>query len=132
MKMENQFTAGAVVYARDVVRVSRFYAALAGLSVTREDAGFVVLESPAFQLTVVAVPPAIAQRITIASPPVRRQDTALKLCFAVTAIEAARATAQQFGGTIDGPAQEWTLQDWRVCDGHDPEGNVIQVRAHAA
>lgn len=129
--MEGRFTAGAVVYAKDVGRVSRFYAELAALPVAQEEPGFVVLESATFQLTVVAVPPALAQRISVASPPARRQDTAVKLCLAVPTIEAARATAERLGGVIDGPEREWAFQGWRVCDGHDPEGNVIQVRAHA-
>lgn len=129
--MEGPFTAGAVVYARDMGRVSRFYAGLAGLPVTHEEPGFTVLGSATFQLTVVAVPPALAQRITIASPPVRRQDTALKLCLAVPSIDAARAAAERLGGVIDGPEREWMFQGNRVCDGHDPEGNVVQVRAHA-
>ena len=127
--MEVPFAAGAVVYARDIDRVSRFYAQLAGLPVVQETADFIVVESACFQLVVVAVPPAIAQRITVASPPVRREDTAFKLCLAVPAIGAARATAERLGGMLDSAEREWEFQGVRVCDGHDPEGNVIQVRA---
>jgi predicted enzyme related to lactoylglutathione lyase len=124
-------TAGAVVYARDIGRVSRFYAALAELPIVEDEPGHVVLQSPAFELVVVAVPPAVAARITIASPPARREDTAIKLCFPVPSLAAARTTAARLGGALLGPEHEWAFHGAIVCDGHDPEGNVIQVRAAA-
>jgi predicted enzyme related to lactoylglutathione lyase len=108
--------------------VSRFYEAVCGLAVAREEARSVVLESPAFQLVVVAISEEIAARITIGSPPVRREDTAVKLWFTVPGIAEARARAAEIGGVIDGPEREWRFEGRRVCDGHDPEGNVVQLR----
>jgi hypothetical protein len=29
---------------------------------------------------------------------------------------------------LNAAAKEWEFDGWRVCDGVDPEGNVIQVR----
>jgi predicted enzyme related to lactoylglutathione lyase len=123
-----QPAAAAVIYAKDLARVSRFYAGVAGLRAVQQEAGFVVLETPGFQLTLVAIPAHIADHIAIASPPLRREDTALKLAFYVPGIAAARSLAAEFGGTVDGPGREWEMQGWRHCDGHDPEGNVIQLR----
>jgi predicted enzyme related to lactoylglutathione lyase len=126
--MQSPFFAGAVVYAKDLGRVSRFYSELVGLAIVEEAPSFVVLESSSFQLVVVAMAPAIAAQITISSPPVRRENTALKLGFAVADLAAAREAAARLGGELNGPEREWKFQGRRVCDGHDPEGNVIQVR----
>jgi len=123
------FVAGAVVYAKDVERVGHFYSQVAGLPVVHREQGFQVLQSAACQLVVVATAPAIAAQITVESPPVRREDTAVKLCLAVSSIEVARAVAAKCGGELNGPQGEWEFQGDPVCDGHDPEGNVIQVRA---
>jgi predicted enzyme related to lactoylglutathione lyase len=120
--------AGAVVYAKDIVRVSRFYAQVAGLEIVHEVADHVVLESADCELVVVAIPAAIAVNIPIATPPVRRENTAVKLVLRVDDLEAARAAARGAGGELDPPAREWEFQGARVCDGHDPEGNVIQLR----
>ena len=77
-------TAGAVLYAKDVSRLSGFYPEVVGLRVARADPDYVVLES-----------------------------------------------AARHGGALDPTAREWQFQSQRVCDGHDPEGNVIQLRENA-
>ena len=126
--MSDQPNAGAVIYARDLARVSAFYAAMLGFQVTHSEPDFVVLESPAFQVVVVAIPAHIADSIDVAEPPVRRSDTPIKLVFPVASIDAARATATSCGGQLGPPEHEWQFQGFRVCDGHDPEGNVVQFR----
>ena len=127
--MLSQFVAGAVIYAKDLDRVSRFYAGLLGLPIAEREPGYVVLESASFQISVVAMAPAIAAQVSISSPPKRRESTAIKLCFAVPNLVAARENAALLGGQLNGPEHEWEFQGYRVCNGHDPEGNVIQVRA---
>lgn len=126
--MSQLFGAGAVVYAKDVERVSRFYAEVASLRVAQEEPGYTVLESQGFQLVVVAIPARIAQQIEIASPPVRREDSAIKLCFSVPSLAQARSRVSALGGELNGAEREWQFQGSRVCDGHDPEGNVVQLR----
>jgi predicted enzyme related to lactoylglutathione lyase len=120
--------AGAVVFAKDVARVSRFYAEVAGLEIVHEVADHVVLESGDCELVVVAIPPAVAAGIHIATPPVRRENTAVKLVFRVDDLESARVAARTAGGALNPPEREWEFQGARVCDGHDPEGNVLQLR----
>ncbi len=93
-----------------------------------EVADHVVLESETYELVIVAIPAATAARIVIATPPVRRENTAFKLSFAVESLAAARVAAQEAGGELNAPAKEWEFQGMRVCDGCDPEGNMIQVR----
>jgi len=126
--MPSAITAGAVVYAKDLSRVSAFYAAVVGLSVTHAEHDHVVLEAEAFQLVVHAIPAGIAASIDIADPPIRREGTALKLVFLVPSISTSRTLAAEHGGEVDPPEREWRFQSHRVCDGHDPEGNVIQLR----
>ncbi|HZP66249.1 MAG TPA: VOC family protein [Rudaea sp.] len=129
MDKEILFRAGAVVYAKNIDRIARFYSELAELGIVEREPGFVVLESAAFQLVVVAVRPAIAARIAISAPPARREDAAVKLCFAVADLAAARACAADLGGELNAPEREWEFRGSRVCDGYDPEGNIFQVRA---
>jgi predicted enzyme related to lactoylglutathione lyase len=129
--MSKSFAAGAVVYAKDATRVAAFYAAVAGLREVQAEPDHVILEASQFQLVVLAVPSRIASSIHISSPPLRRQDTPIKLVFPVQSLPAARAVAQSLGGELNPEEAEWEFQGSRVCDGHDPEGNVFQVRQHA-
>ena len=126
--MAHPFTAGAIVHAKDIQRVARFYAEVAGLEIVHEVADHVVLESETYELVVVAIPAATAARILIASPPARRENTAFKLSFRVDSLAQAREAARVAGGELNPPAKEWDFQGMRVCDGCDPEGNMIQVR----
>ncbi len=126
--MSNPFTAGAIVYAKDIARVAHFYADVADLEIVHEVDDHVVLESGTHELVVVQIPAAIAARIVIKTPPERRENTAFKLSFAVASLAEARAAAQAAGGELNPPAKEWDFQGMRVCDGCDPEGNMIQVR----
>lgn len=124
----SSFGGGAVVYAKDVSRVRAFYEAVVGFAATELASDHVVLRLPAFELVIVEIPRAIADSFEIAAPPLRRSDTAIKLVFPVDGIAAARTLARRHGGELDPPEKEWVFQTFRVCDGHDPEGNVIQLR----
>jgi hypothetical protein len=123
--------AAAVLYAKDIAKVGHFYVNVAGLQLTHAEQGHIVLESDAFQLVVVAVPRKHAASIHITEPPQRRENTVIKLVFPVGSITAAREAAQLHGGALNPPSREWMFQDTRVCDGHDPEGNVVQFREPA-
>ena len=127
--MQDQFVAGAVIYAKDIERVSHFYSALAGLPIVQQEPDHVLLESAKFQLVVVAIAPSIANQIIISSPPERRENTAIKICFAVHNLATARETAIRLGGELNSPEREWAFQGNKVCDAYDPEGNIFQVRA---
>jgi len=124
----SDFQAGAVVYAKDLDRLTRFYAEVVDLEIVHRVDDHVVLESDCFELVIVAIPAATAGRIAISSPPERREATAFKLVFPVPDIAAARTAAAASGGVVDPAVKEWSFQGLRVCDGMDPEGNVIQLR----
>lgn len=129
--MPSRPPAAAVLYAKDIAKVGHFYANVAGLRLAHEEQDHLVLESDAFQLVVVAIPGKRAASIHIAEPPQRRENTAIKLVFPVASLAAARAAAASHGGQLNSTSREWVFQDTRVCDGHDPEGNVVQFRERA-
>ena len=128
--MRNSFHAGAVLFAKHVARVQAFYQAVANLAVEHTEADHVVLASPAFQLVILKIPEQIASAIEIASPPRRRAETPIKLVLEVASMAAARESAPLQGGELNPAEREWTFQGYRVCDGHDPEGNVVQFREY--
>ena len=121
-------TAGAVLYAKDVDRVAAFYAEVAGLTVRHAEPAHAALESSGFELVIVRIPEALARTIAIESPPVRRESTPIKLVFRVPSLGTARAAAARLGGALNPEEREWRYEGRRVCDGHDPEGNVFQLR----
>ena len=126
--MSDSATVGAVVYAKSLERVRDFYAQCCGLALTRSEDDHVVLDSPVFQLVILAVPRKIAESISVATPPVRREGTPIKLIFRVESIDAVRMLAARLGGQLNPPEREWNYRGQKVCDGHDPEGNVVQFR----
>jgi len=116
---------GAVLFAKNLAVVREFYQAVLGLNAEHADQEHVVLGSPAVRLVVHQIPEHIAAKID-ASPQRQRADAAIKLFFEVASIAAARDLARQHGGEIFPPELEWDYQGSRVCDGTDPEGNVMQ------
>ena len=128
----SQPLAAAIVHAKDIARLAHFYAEVAELEVMHEVADHVVLESENLELVIVAIPEPAASRIVISTPPARRENTAFKLVFMVASLaEAREIAATAGGGALNGPDKEWDFQGARVCDGFDPEGNVIQLREMA-
>jgi hypothetical protein len=64
----------------------------------------------------------------VAAPPVRRAEAAYKPVFFVPSIETIRDVAASHGGMVEPADREWNFNGFTVCDGTDPEGNVIQFR----
>lgn len=120
-----------VIFAKDVARLAQFYAALADLAMVHTDDSHVVLDQQDFQLVVHRIPQEIAAQVRITAPPQLREDTPIKHCLPVASIDAARSVAVQFGGQVGDKGKEWAARGFRACDGHDPEGNVFQVRESA-
>lgn len=117
-----------VVFVADVRRVSTFYREVAAMDVLIEEEGYSVMEVEGLQLVVHALrgEPAVSP----ASIRVR-EHSYVKLCLPVASIAAARSLAAANGGAIKSSEHEWEARGFRACDGHDPEGNVIQVRESA-
>ena len=126
--MLNQLKSGAVLFAKDLPRVAKFYEEILSMTVVLVNHNLIVLESAQLQLVVHAIPEQIAQSIQITSPPVRRTDLPIKLLFAVASIAEARSKASALGGALSPKDEEWEAGAFRACDGHDPEGNILQFR----
>jgi hypothetical protein len=62
--------------------------------------------------------------------PAGRASAAFKPVFFVPSIARLRAVAEMHGGVMEAADQEWSFEAASVCDGLDPEGNVIQFREH--
>jgi predicted enzyme related to lactoylglutathione lyase len=119
---------GAVLYAKDLDRLVGFYSAVVGIEPPPIEKGFAVLGSSPSQFVIVRVPQRIAETIEIATPAEPREDTPLKLVFSVEDIAHARDRAAELGGAMNPAGREWEFEGAKVCDGHDPEGNVFQLR----
>jgi predicted enzyme related to lactoylglutathione lyase len=118
-----------VVFVADVPRLTAFYRELGAMTLTHGDAEHSVLEIEGFHLVVHA----LAGEVRVGEGGIRvREDSCVKLCIPVASIAGARAIAAAHGGAIKPPEREWEGRGFRACDGHDPEGNVIQVRERAA
>jgi predicted enzyme related to lactoylglutathione lyase len=123
---------GAIIFAKNIQQVAAFYEQLCGLAVVHAESDHIVLESGAVQIVVHAIPKRIAQTITITQPPAVREQTPIKLFFAVPDLAQARRLAAELGGQLAPAAKEWEARGFRACDGNDPEGNVVQLRQRVA
>jgi catechol 2,3-dioxygenase-like lactoylglutathione lyase family enzyme len=119
---------GAVIFAKSLDRVADFYSIVLGLTEANRDTDHIVLESPGFQLVVHKIPGDRAATVEIAVPPVRRATAAFKPVFFVPSIASVRVVAEANGGVMEPVDKEWSFNGVMVCDGLDPEGNVIQFR----
>lgn len=124
--MPGPAAAGVLLYAKDVNRLAQFYAQVLGMRELHREAALVVLESPALQLLIHAIPAEIAARIHITTPPQRRADVAMKFFVTVPSIDAAGAQAAELGGQVlDGV---WQGPGFALRNAMDCEGNVFQLR----
>jgi predicted enzyme related to lactoylglutathione lyase len=124
--------AGAVIFAKDMARVARFYQELLAMGVTHSGRDHIALESAACQLVIHAIPKKIAAAIEIASPPALRTERSIKPFFFVASLADIREKAPALGGGLNPRKNEFEARGFRACDGHDPEGNVIQFREDAS
>ena len=107
--------------------MTQFYKALASMTFLHGDDGQSVLEIEDFQLVIHALRGAPKSSDVNGTVAVRR-DAYVKICLPVESIATARTIAPALGGGIKPSKNEFEARGFRACDGHDPEGNVIQVR----
>lgn len=72
-----------MLYAAGLGRLRRFYEALCELQLAASHADHAALESTSFQLVIVQVPEHVARSFEVVSPPVRLEETPVKLVFPV-------------------------------------------------
>jgi len=120
-------TQGAVLFAKSLDALYAFYANVVGFDIVDREDDHATLELGDFRLVIVQAPKAIRDTIEITDPPTPRSNTPIKLVFTAS-IDQVRKLAGQFGGAMNAPETEWKLGDVRVCDGHDAEGNIFQIK----
>ncbi len=112
--------------------MTQFYRELAHMSMVHDASDHAVLELDGIQLVIHALRPRPREQRTTPRPIAVREDSHWKLCLPVGSIADARAVATALGGSIKSSEHEWEARGFRACDGHDPEGNVLQLRQSAA
>jgi catechol 2,3-dioxygenase-like lactoylglutathione lyase family enzyme len=119
----------AVLFVKNLATLARFYRRVAGMKEVAREKDHVLLESGMFQLVMQQVPKGIAKNIVIEVPPRVREAAATKLSLPVKSLAKAREIAASLGGALLPQDREWSwaARDARMCDGHDPEGNVFQL-----
>ena len=120
---------GALLYVKDVERISAFYQAVLGLPVRFSDERHQILGATDPALTIHAIPSDLAAEIEIRVPPVIREDQSIKILFSVASLAEAGAHARRLGGGMFDSA--WSGQGFTARDGFDPEGNVFHLREPA-
>ncbi len=124
--MSGPAQSGLLIYAKHLEPLAHFYELLLGMTRIHSAADLVVLQSPQIQLVVHAIPPQIAETISIASPPQRREETPLKFFFTLPSLATAAAQAQTLGGEVF--PEQWQGSSFLVRNACDPEGNIFQLR----
>ena len=119
---------GAVLFAGNLDRIAAFYSAVLGLVEAGRDGDHILLESPGFQLVVHRIPSQGPPAGDGDAAPARRALAPFKPVFFVPDFARLRSVAGSLGGSIEPADREWSFNGVPVCDGLDPEGNVIQFR----
>ena len=117
---------GVVIYAKDLHRVAGFYADVVGIDVVERTTDYIVMSGAAGEVSIVAMPPEIADSVTVSSPPSPRDETPIKPLFLVRSLAHVVDCAPAHGGGTRPPSEAWDFRGTRRLDGYDPEGNVIQ------
>ena len=120
--------AGLVVFAKSVIKLSAFYVRTLGLEVLESARSHQLLCGNGYEVVVHAIPTKIAREITIAKPPVLREDSAMKPSFVVPDLKALRLAVVATGGWLKPEDMAWAIRGYTVLDGCDPEGNILQFK----
>lgn len=113
----------AVLYVKDLEKVTAFYSAVLRQPLVYRDAWHAVLRCGIFALDIHQWPAG-----TAAVPDASRVHAAVKLSFPVDSIVRARQAAAEYGGELDPGPPRWVVEQQKRCEGRDPEGNVFQLR----
>ncbi len=112
--------ASALLYVKDLAALTAFYRALLDTAPVNESPGWVEFPAGAATLGLHAIPGPIAEQIVISTPPEPREETPIKLIFAVPDLALERARLAALGITL-------IERPWGACDGMDPEGNIFTI-----
>lgn len=113
----------ALLFVADVARMQTFYAEVFDLvAEPGGDADFVRLRDAGG--AGIALHRLRGEPAPGTTPPAWREDTYIKLCFAVADLDEARRRVAQHGGETRDP---WSWQGKQYVEAVDPEGNRLQL-----
>jgi len=121
--------AGALIYAKRLEALSKFYQSLLSMTVLLAEADHHVLENQDIQLIIHAIPEHIARTFEISVPPEPREEQAIKLFFTLPGLGEGEKKIQELGGGLLGPAYDGP--GFKARNAFDLEGNVFHLRASA-
>ncbi|MEI6710465.1 MAG: glyoxalase/bleomycin resistance/dioxygenase family protein [Actinomycetota bacterium] len=119
---------GIALFAKDPEKLASFYEAVLSGTLTRED-GVLCVRNEGTEVLILTIPAEISESITIAFPPMAREDVAIKPIFEVLQLAHSLAVARSLGGVVTN--REFRFAGFDHIDLTDVEGNVIQLRARA-
>ena len=113
---------GAMLFVKDLERMIAFYTDVLGMKVIAETRleDWVELESGRSRFSLHTIPAQVASAITIESPPVPRERTAVKLTFAVPDLTGTLNRIEAMGLPL-------LRRPWGGVEATDPEGNVFAL-----
>ena len=117
---------GAILFVKDLERMTRFYGRMLGaspISQGRTDR-WATFETNGNRFSLHAIPTEIAKSVEIKSPPTPREEDPVKLIFEVTDVELERAWLESLAVQI--LRRPWQ-KPGEACDAVDPEGNIFQI-----
>ena len=121
-----------VIFAVNVKAIAKFYEAVLGYSPRPkpgDSKADLRLGNGNEELLIHSIPSHIAKTIEIASPPVAREESAMKPVFDVESLSKALEQVSLLGGIATN--RSFTLDGVTHHDIVDSEGNVVQLRASA-
>lgn len=117
-----------VIYATRLLRLATFYQQVFSLERVDEAPDFVLLAGDGLELAIVQAPEGMKVGEWVDVPVMAREHTPIKLSLAVADIEALREVINRSGGALKPASATWSWRGQAHLDGHDPEGNVFQLR----
>ena len=121
-----------MIFAVNVKAIADFYQSVAGFSAdprpgdSKKD---IRLGKGVEELLIHSIPARIAKTIVLESPPVAREESAMKPIFDVDSLSSALEQVTPRGGLVT--ERTFTLDGLTRHDIVDPEGNIVQLRARA-
>ena len=121
----------AILYVKDLERMKSFYSEMLGAMPTNRDwaDAWATFEVGGARFSLHVIPGEIAKSIVIETPPIPREQHAVKLSFEVKDVESERARLESLGVQV--LRRPWQ-KPGEACDAVDPEGNVFQICSSSA
>jgi len=119
-----------VIFALNVKTLATFYERVLGVSPTPRPGDSkkdIRLGENGHELLIHSIPSRIAKKIVIQSPPIPREESAMKPVFDVESLSRALEQVPLLGGLVTD--RTFTLDGQTRHDIVDPEGNVVQLRS---